>query len=122
MPRQKISSNCADVYAKTAEQLNIDESVVRAVIYNMWAALKSNIRKGKSHGYLIHNFGTFEVFHSVLNNEIKELLKKYRNAKDKYQHIPSHRKKFETDFRTLWALRQDAMMTKKDRRMKSTYR
>lgn len=119
---KKTSYSCAEVYIKTASQLGLSEETVKAVIYSMWSGLKKGIRKGDSHGFLIHNFGTFEVFHQTLNNEIRKVIGQYKAYTRKKGFNPKVRKNFEDDFRMLWSLRQAAMKTKKDKRLKSSYR
>jgi hypothetical protein len=118
---QKTSSNCAEVYEKTAEQLNIPEDTVRAVIYSMWNSLKLGMRHAKSHGFLIHNLGTFEVFHKTVNNEISTLIKKYRIYEKRNPGNITARKNFEKTFKELWKLRGLTAQVEKDFRLKSWY-
>lgn len=118
---RKTSSNCAEVYEKTAEQLNIPEDTVRAVIYSMWNSLKLGIRQAKSHGFLIHNLGTFEVFHKTINNEIITLIRKYRIYEKRNPGNVTARKNFEKSFKELWYLRGLAAKAEKDIRLKSWY-
>lgn len=121
MPKRNPSSSCIEAYKKTAEDLGISEELVRAVIYSMWNGVKVSIRTGKSHGILLHNFGTFEVFHLTLNKEITKLINTYKykvRAKGENQTLKAN---FEKDFRTLWSLRQMAIKVEKDKRVKHWY-
>lgn len=118
---RKTSSNCAEVYKKTSEDLNISEDIVRAVIYSMWNSVKLGIRKGDSHGYLLHNFGTFEVFHKTINNEIIGLIRAYRAYERKNPGNITARRNFVKDFKELWYLRGLTAKVEKDIRLKKWY-
>lgn len=112
------ASSCVEVYKKTANDLGISEELVRAVVYNMWNGVKLGIRNGESHGFLIHNFGTFEVFQVTLNNEILRCLRAYKKKKLRYGENETLRKNFEKEFKALWKMRQSAIKTEKDFRLK----
>ena len=121
MRKRTPASSCIEAYKKTADKLGVSEELVRAVVYSMWNGVKSAIRTGKSHGILIHNFGTFEVFHLTLNKEILNLIYTYRKRRNRIGNNKTLKANFEKDFRTLWALRQMTIKVEKDFRVKHWY-
>ena len=115
----KTSLSCAKVYEKTAQDLGISETKVKSVVYHMFYELRRGMAACKSHGFLIHNLGTFEAFHLTINKEIKKLINSYK--KKIKNHPPALRteENFKQHLRDLWRIRQAAIAWDKDIRTKN---
>lgn len=76
----KTLKKSLDLYKIVAEELGIEEGIVKQVISHNFVYIGKHIKQRKTDPILLHNFGTFRANPHVVNNLIRGLIKSYQKG------------------------------------------
>lgn len=105
-------SDVDNIYVFLAKKYNLDVNIIKAVVAHPFIEIRKIIKQLEHPSIFIHNLGTFDSYHSVINKYIKQLITAWKNGKIK-------KEKLDRDIKKLWEFRHKAMITSRDKFLKN---